>query len=538
MPISKNGNGVITYTQRSEKYDSGIPGGTGVHPDDSFAVADKDDQLKQLQFDPTPQGTNSTVVLTSGATADNSTVVITLPAVSGTLSLAGGSGGDSFTTIQTDAGTSPVATSATDTLTLTSSDGSNTITGNSTTDTVTINTRYNNPGAGADSEQFGVGASAPYADNTVFGNGAIVNAGVSSTSIGCTAVGSNAQCTDQYGTAIGFNASATREGSAFGRNAVAGNNTSAHVGLIAFGHGAFATSERACAVGKDSRATADSSHAFGMFAESNHQSSIALGYSADSTANNQLVIGGQASREVRDVYIGGGVVEASPVSVLTIQPTGGSGTNIAAGILSLRGAASTGNATPGKVRISTTAAGSSGTTVQTQTTRVEVDGSGRVTKQLGSGASFVTVGGTCVVDSTSVGNVGTGEDDLISYSLPANSLAANNDYIDIEAFGVFAANSNNKTLKLHFGGTTAFTTGPVAANDGSWCIKAKVIRTGATAQKCISSIVTGNALIAASSTYSTPAETLSGAVTIKCTGEATSSDDIIQHGLIVNYGQV
>lgn len=50
--------------------------------------------------------------------------------------VASGSTSDSFTTIQPDVGTSPVATSATDTLTLTSSDGTVTITGNATTDTI------------------------------------------------------------------------------------------------------------------------------------------------------------------------------------------------------------------------------------------------------------------------------------------------------------------------------------------------------------------------------------------------------------------
>lgn len=48
----------------------------------------------------------------------------------------GGSSTNSFSVIQTDAGTSPTATSPNDTLTLTSSDSSVTITGNSTTDTV------------------------------------------------------------------------------------------------------------------------------------------------------------------------------------------------------------------------------------------------------------------------------------------------------------------------------------------------------------------------------------------------------------------
>jgi hypothetical protein len=50
----------------------------------------------------------------------------------------GGGGGDAFTIIQTDNGTSPTAASSTDTLTLTSSDNSIIIDGDSSTDTVTI----------------------------------------------------------------------------------------------------------------------------------------------------------------------------------------------------------------------------------------------------------------------------------------------------------------------------------------------------------------------------------------------------------------
>lgn len=48
----------------------------------------------------------------------------------------GGGGGDAFTTIQPDAGTSPVADASNDTLTLTSADGSLVITGDSSTDTL------------------------------------------------------------------------------------------------------------------------------------------------------------------------------------------------------------------------------------------------------------------------------------------------------------------------------------------------------------------------------------------------------------------
>lgn len=150
MPIYKSINGTIVYTQRSEKYDNGVPGGTGVFPDNSFAIADKDDQLKQLQFDAaTAQGTNSTTILTTGANAANSTVVITLPAVTSTLSTTADIT-DSFTVMQTDFGTYPVADSGNDILTFTSDNSSVIITGNETTDTINlaVNTLVGDSGSG------------------------------------------------------------------------------------------------------------------------------------------------------------------------------------------------------------------------------------------------------------------------------------------------------------------------------------------------------------------------------------------------------
>lgn len=53
----------------------------------------------------------------------------------------GGGASNSFTTIQTDAGTSPVADSSSDTITFTSSDSTVTITGDSTTDTINFTNR-------------------------------------------------------------------------------------------------------------------------------------------------------------------------------------------------------------------------------------------------------------------------------------------------------------------------------------------------------------------------------------------------------------
>lgn len=66
---------------------------------------------------------------------------ISVSTVSGTTTITNTEpGGDAFTIIQPDSGTSPTATSPTSTLTLHNSDGKLTIVGNSTTNTVTINT--------------------------------------------------------------------------------------------------------------------------------------------------------------------------------------------------------------------------------------------------------------------------------------------------------------------------------------------------------------------------------------------------------------
>lgn len=122
MPIKKNpDNSIIELPlRRADQFDQ-----TGtVHSD--FAICDTD-VLKQVKFDPAPQTTNTTLTLQSPPITVDTTII--LPN-GGTISNA------SFKTVQTDLGTSPVATGPNDVLTLTSSDNSVTITGDFTTDTI------------------------------------------------------------------------------------------------------------------------------------------------------------------------------------------------------------------------------------------------------------------------------------------------------------------------------------------------------------------------------------------------------------------
>lgn len=136
-------------------------------------------------------------------------------------------------------------------------------------------------------------------------------------------------------------------------------------------------------------------------------------------------------------------------------------------------------------------------------------------------------------NTTPVGNINGGEDNLITYTMQPNVLAKDGYNVEIKAWGTFAANANNKTIKLKFGSATLYDTGAVAANDGSWEITATVTRTGTAAEQSIASIISSNALIISSTTYSVPTVSLSATVIIKCTGEGTATNDVIQKGLLI-----
>lgn len=136
-------------------------------------------------------------------------------------------------------------------------------------------------------------------------------------------------------------------------------------------------------------------------------------------------------------------------------------------------------------------------------------------------------------DVAPVGNVGSGESDLMSYSMQPNVMARTGYNIEIKAWGLFAANINNKEVKLYFGDSVLLDSGSVIFSGISWYINATVVRVDSSTQQSIATIATTNALIASSSTYVEPSESLSGIIEIKCTGSAIASDDIIQKGLLI-----
>jgi len=154
----------------------------------------------------------------------------------------------------------------------------------------------------------------------------------------------------------------------------------------------------------------------------------------------------------------------------------------------------------------------------------------------GTSSDFANVGGVLSVDPTVGGNVGTGEDVLSSFSVPANTLAVNGQSIWFEACGATAANGNTKTLRVRFGtsGTGLILTHTTSANNQKWVIRGRVVRTGAATQKGYATSIISNVGSAAGVETGLD-QTLSGAITFEITGEATSNNDLTLDTLVVGY---
>ena len=156
-----------------------------------------------------------------------------------------------------------------------------------------------------------------------------------------------------------------------------------------------------------------------------------------------------------------------------------------------------------------------------------------------SSTTFLPMGALSKQTSVSgIGNLADLTDDtLFTYTLPASCLDANNQGIVIEAFGSFAANGNNKTVKLWFGASMAFSSGVRTNNNVGWNARLILSRTGASAQ-----IGTGFGM-AGSTPFPVPVpligtEVTTGGIVLKVTGASPTTgaaNDVVGHGMTVFF---
>lgn len=142
---------------------------------------------------------------------------------------------------------------------------------------------------------------------------------------------------------------------------------------------------------------------------------------------------------------------------------------------------------------------------------------------------------TLISNFTAVGNVGAGEDNLMSNILPANSLSYNGKTVRVTAFGYTAANANTKTIKVYFGSTTVLSTGAVGFNNAGWTVQMNVIRSNSSNQKVNATLWINGGSVYNGNLFTT-SETITSDITIKLTGESVSvpaTDDIVQAGMFI-----
>ena len=154
----------------------------------------------------------------------------------------------------------------------------------------------------------------------------------------------------------------------------------------------------------------------------------------------------------------------------------------------------------------------------------------------------LTGGVKAMTRNTAVGNVGSGEDDLISLTTPTASIGVSvgNGYsvprgIRIRAWGTTANNANAKAVKLYFGGSVILTTDLTVSQAGVWDIDAEVTSVASNSQKYIARLLQGGATTLVDVEGGALSVTDANAITIKCTGTATSDNDIVQEGMVVSF---
>jgi hypothetical protein len=139
----------------------------------------------------------------------------------------------------------------------------------------------------------------------------------------------------------------------------------------------------------------------------------------------------------------------------------------------------------------------------------------------------------------SVANVAATETTLFTYTIIGGKLATNGQRIRLTATGTHTAAAATKLFKLHFGGTSA----AILANAfnsaaGSWVFEAIITRLSATTQSMWTRFLewqTGSANMVHYGPRAAPAETLSGTVVVKITGQATNNGELTGTDFVVEF---
>lgn len=315
---------------------------------------------------------------------------------------------------------------------------------------------------GANSERFGAGSSATGTNSLAIGanattgpsnNNIALGSGANVAGAGGTAVGRNATVSGGGGTAIGDSSSATTQSVSIGSTAVATGNS--------------------IAIGRNSTASG-TSVVIGQGASNSGNSSIALGSGTTNTAANVFVAGSSTS-SIQNVYFGNGVTDTAPVGY-TINGTGGSGTDIQGGNVTIAGGRGTGAADGGSILFQTSSGSSSGSTLRALTTKAQIFANGNMT----IGDVSITGARLAVVNNISAqvglivqgsnlqsGNLQEWRNGSGAVLAGVNSSGVILANAGINSTGNLVLNSSTNTVQLNSSGILTFGSAKVLARNGS-----------------------------------------------------------------------
>jgi hypothetical protein len=158
-----------------------------------------------------------------------------------------------------------------------------------------------------------------------------------------------------------------------------------------------------------------------------------------------------------------------------------------------------------------------------------------------TGPGFVRTGGNASVQVSASGQgngADTTDDVLFTYALPASALDASGRQVTIMAAGKFAANGNNKRVKIWWGtttqtvgaavagGTLIADSGVATTNAGGWCATVQVTKYGAAGSN--TQIATNAQVVTGSTNLGTAVPvaltaTESGVINITVTGASSTT---------------
>jgi hypothetical protein len=190
-------------------------------------------------------------------------------------------------------------------------------------------------------------------------------------------------------------------------------------------------------------------------------------------------------------------------------------------------------------------------TISMQSDVMSIGVAGGTLLQIRSNGQILNVPRNLTVDISVVGNVGAGLDALHTFSLPANSLAANGDFVKAIYSGTFATNDNDKLILITFAGQTVATIGstPFDQDSGQWKYEITFVRLTATSVLC-STMFTwnfvshdgagtngGNGIAAANNITIAVPDLSANASTMLVSATGVANNDIVQNLSIIDLVQ-